>query len=67
MPIITIGQIRKFIKDNNLEQNYIEPNNYFLGILDIKYIINKKPCTMEIAMKGPNDTPILHIKMVFIL
>ena len=57
MPIISLNQIRKFIKDNNLEENYIEPNNSFLGILDIKYFINQKPYTLEIVMKGPNDTP----------
>lgn len=54
---ITLNQIRKFIKDNNLEENYIEPNNIVLGLLDIKYFINKKPYTLEIAMKGPNNTP----------
>ena len=57
MSKISLNQIRKFIKDNNLEENYIEPNNSFLGILDIKYFINQKPYTLEIVMKGPNDTP----------
>ena len=32
MPVIKLNQIREFIKDNNLEENYIEPNNSFLGI-----------------------------------
>ena len=57
MPRIKLNQIREFIKDNDLEENCIEPNNSFLGILDIKYFINKKPYTLEIVMKGPDNTP----------